>query len=205
MIAIIDYGMGNVRSVFNALNYIGEEPVITADPKLISESSHLVLPGVGAFGDAVSNLVERNLVDILDCEVNKKGKPLLGICLGLQMLAKSSTEHGNNYGLGWFDAEVVKFPKDYGIKIPHMGWNEIILEIEHPVFANLSKGKLDFYFVHSYYVICNQVKNIAASCNYGINFTAAIYRDNIIATQFHPEKSHDNGIQLLENFVNWRP
>lgn len=206
MIAIVDYGMGNVRSIYNALQYLGQDPCITANPKEIDNATHLILPGVGAFGDAVKNLEKGNLTELLNYQVIKKGKPFLGICLGLQMLAKSSQEHGFHIGLGWFDAEVVRFQfKEKELKVPHMGWNDITTEVEHPLFENLSEGQFSFYFVHSYYILCNQPENIAASCEYGIKFTAAIYRDNIFATQFHPEKSQDNGVQLLENFINWSP
>lgn len=206
MIAIVDYGMGNVRSIYNALQYLGQDPCITANPGVIDSATHLILPGVGAFGDAVKNLEKRNLTELLNYQVIEKGKPFLGICLGLQLLAKSSQEHGFHIGLGWFDADVVRFQfKEKELKVPHMGWNDITPEVEHPLFENLREGQFSFYFVHSYYISCNQPVNIAASCEYGIKFTAAIYRDNIFATQFHPEKSQDNGIQILENFINWSP
>lgn len=206
MIAIIDYGMGNVRSVFNGLSYIGEDAVITSDPSLIDNASHLILPGVGAFGDAIKNLKDRGLIDVLYRQVYKKGKPLLGICLGLQILAESSEEHGYHKGLGWFEAEVKRFALDgTKFKIPHVGWNEIEIKIKHPLFYNISENQNVFYFVHSYHINCVHAEDIAATSEYGYTFTSAIYKNNIIATQFHPEKSQDNGIQLLKNFVNWNP
>lgn len=206
MIAIIDYGMGNVRSVFNALDYIGEEAVITAAPEVIDNASRLILPGVGAFGDAMKNLAARGLIEVLHRQVFEKGKPFLGICLGQQLLAKSSTEHGYHTGLGWFDAHVVKFNvSSSGLKVPHMGWNEIAPQVDHPLFSDLLENQLTFYFVHSFHMVCNNPANVAAICEYGYPFAAAIFRDNIFATQFHPEKSQDNGIQILENFVVWEP
>jgi len=154
----------------------------------------------------MKNLERRNLIDMLNYQVIQKRKPFLGICLGLQLLANTSEEHGLHKGLGWFDAEVVRFKfRETELKVPHMGWNDIIPEVEHPLFENLGKEHFSFYFVHSYYISCNKTESIAASCDYGIKFTAAIFRDNIFATQFHPEKSQDNGIQLLENFINWNP
>jgi glutamine amidotransferase len=206
MIAIIDYNMGNVRSIFNALQYIGQDSVVTSDSKVIDEASHLILPGVGAFGDAIKNLKERGLIEILNQQVLQKGKPFLGICLGLQLLAKIGNEYGCHEGLGWIDAEVIKFDFDgIKLKIPHVGWNDVTPKIEHPLFANLKKGQFTFYFVHSYHIVCHQEQNIAATCDYGINFTACVTKDNIFATQFHPEKSQDNGLQILQNFINWSP
>ncbi len=206
MIAIVDYGMGNVRSVHNALDFLGEDAVITADPDKISDASRLILPGVGAFGDAMANLESRGLVDVLRREVLDKGKPFLGICLGMQLLAKSSTEHGYCGGLGWFDAEVVRFDlSNSGLKVPHMGWNNIIPHVNHTLLANLRSDQFVFYFVHSYHVVCKDSKNAGASCQHGYPFTAAIYRDNLFATQFHPEKSQDNGLQILTNFAAWKP
>ncbi|MFC1570471.1 imidazole glycerol phosphate synthase subunit HisH [Candidatus Omnitrophota bacterium] len=204
MIAVIDYGMGNIKSVVNALLYLGEDVAVTADPKKIGDASHIILPGVGAFGKAMSNLEKLGMVDILDDQVIKKGKPFLGICLGLQLLAKSSHEHGEHSGLGWIDGDVRKFNiDDAKLKLPHMGWNEIVPKTEHPVFGHLKDDQYTFYFVHNYHIECNDPGDIAATCSYGYEFPAVICRDNIIATQFHPEKSQDNGIQFLENFVEW--
>lgn len=205
MIAIIDYGMGNVRSVYNVLEYIGEDVIITADSKQIDNASHLILPGVGAFGDAMRNLEERGLVEILNKQVIDKGKPFLGICLGLQLIAERGYEHGIHKGLAWIDAEVARFEIDEkGLKVPHMGWNDIIIKQEHPIFHNLKKHEMNFYFVHSYHIKCKDDINITATCDYGYEFTAVVHKDNIVATQFHPEKSQENGIQMIENFISWR-
>ncbi|MCD4722142.1 MAG: imidazole glycerol phosphate synthase subunit HisH [Desulfobacula sp.] len=204
MIAIIDYGMGNVRSVYNAFDFIGEDVEITADPQKIANASRIVLPGVGAFGKAMLNLNERGLVEILHREVLEKGKPFLGICLGMQLLTQSSSEHGFTKGLGWIPGKVRMFDlSNSQLKLPHMGWNDITTKISHPVFDNLREDHFTFFFVHSYHIIIENQKDIAATCEYGYNFTASIARDNIFATQFHPEKSQDNGIQVLENFVKW--
>jgi len=198
--------MGNVRSVQNAFEALGRDAVVTSDPGVIAEADRLVLPGVGAFGDAMENLRERGLVDVLNREVLETKKPFLGICLGMQLLAKSSSEHGTHAGLGWIDAEVTRF--DFpatGLKVPHMGWDEIVPRGKHPLMAGLRADQFVFYFVHSFFVICREPGDVAASCDYGTSFTAAIQRGNIFATQFHPEKSQDNGIQLLQNFAEWRP
>lgn len=206
MIAIIDYGMGNVRSIINALYYIGSDAVITADPQQLDDASHIILPGVGAFGDAMGNIVSRGLDGILWKQVFEKGKPFLGICLGLQLLAQSSEEHGYHKGLGWFDAEVIKFNLNGSrLKIPHMGWNEITPISNHFLFAHLKNTERTFYFVHSFHIVCHKKSDIVATGEYGITFNAVIGRDNIVATQFHPEKSQDNGIQVLKNFLAWNP
>lgn len=206
MIAIIDYGMGNVQSVYNTLDYIGQDAVVTCDKSEIDNSSHIILPGVGAFGDAMDNLKQRGLVEVLNDQVIKKGKPFLGICLGMQLLAKIGYEHGVNNGLGWFDAEVVKFDFEgkEKLKIPHVGWDDIIIKNQHPLFNKLKEGEFTFYFVHSFHMVCNEEKNVAAVCDYGYEFTAAVAKDNIFATQFHPEKSQQNGLQIVENFANWK-
>jgi glutamine amidotransferase len=206
MIAIVDYGMGNVRSVHNALEYIGEDAVVTADPRVIDDAERVILPGVGAFGDAMANLQARGLVDVLQRQVLEKGKPFLAICLGLQLLARNSTEHGTHDGLGWFDASVVRFNgHTRGLKVPHMGWNEVRREVDHPLVASLGEGQLVFYFVHSFHIVCHDPADVACTCEYGDRFTAAIRRDNIFATQFHPEKSQDNGLQVLAEFARWNP
>lgn len=207
MIAILDYGMGNVRSIINALSYIGHDAVLTAEERLIDDASHLILPGVGAFGDAMRNIGSRGLHGILHRQVFEKGKPFLGICLGLQLLAGSSEEHGRHQGLGWLDAEVVKFDFNGGspLKIPHMGWNEIAPQGDQPLFRHLKATERTFYFVHSFHLVCRDPGDVAATCAYGIPFTAAVARNNIAATQFHPEKSQDNGLQVLKNFLEWNP
>ena len=205
MIAIIDYGMGNVRSVRNALEYIGEDAVVTADAVAIEHADRLILPGVGAFGDAMANLEARGLPRILSREVLERRKPFLGICLGLQLLAKTSAEHGRHVGLGWIDGEVLKFEPAVGRKVPHMGWHDVRRESPHPLLAGLRADQLCFYFVHSFHLVCKAVGDVIATCHYGSPFTAAIARANIAAMQFHPEKSQDNGVQVLKNFAIWKP
>lgn len=207
MIAVIDYGMGNVRSMTNALYYVGHDAVVTADPKVIDNASHIILPGVGAFGDAMHNITVRGLDAVLRQQVLEKGKPFLGVCLGLQLLAKSSEEHGHHVGLGWFDAEVIKFKFNGNerLKVPHMGWNEVVPRTDHAIFRHLKDTEMTFYFVHSFHIVCRRQSDVAATCDYGLTFAAAVARDNIVATQFHPEKSQDNGIQVLNNFLEWNP
>ncbi|MFH2091019.1 MAG: imidazole glycerol phosphate synthase subunit HisH [Pseudomonadota bacterium] len=205
MIAIIDYGMGNVRSVYNALDFIGQEVLITADPGKIADASRIVLPGVGAFGKAMDHLNTAGLVEILNREVLENKKPFLGICLGMQLLASDSSEHGFTNGLGLIPGQVRMFDRpDSDLKLPHMGWNDIMPQKPHPVFDGLKPGQFCFYFVHSYHFKPQDSGDVLATCDYGGEFCAVLARDNIIATQFHPEKSQDNGIQLLENFVNWK-
>lgn len=206
MIAIIDYGMGNVRSVYNALDYIGAEALITSEHEEILAAERLILPGVGAFADAMEQLRERNLLAVLDQAVLSQGKPVLGICLGMQLLAEWGNEYGRHQGLGWIPGEVVKLDvEDLGLKVPHVGWNDIRPQGQVPMLEGLSKQHSAFYFVHSYHFVTRSAEDVAALCEYGRPFTAAVWRKNIWGTQFHPEKSQDNGIQLLENFVNWRP
>ena len=206
MIAVVDYGMGNVRSICNAIEWCGQDALLTSDPRELDDATHLVLPGVGAFEDAMANLKSRRLDEILHRQVFDKKKPLLGICLGLQLLAKVSEEHGRHAGLGWFDAEVVRFrPDNEKLKVPHIGWNTITIRKKHPLFDNLKNDERSFYFVHSYHMSCRNAEDVIATCEYGIEFTAAVAQENIVATQFHPEKSQDNGMQVLENYLKWSP
>ena len=203
MIAIIDYDMGNTRSLCNAVEYIGHDVTITSDPQDIRNAKQLILPGVGAFGDAISAIREKGLDETIYREVIERGKPMLGICLGLQLLAQNSNEYGFHEGLGWFDAEVVKFEPCLQIKIPHIGWNDINYTDPGPLFQGLKNEERAFYFVHSFHIRCKNPADVLATCRHGRDFTAAIGRDNVVATQFHPEKSQDNGIQVLKNFLNW--
>ncbi|TAL02800.1 MAG: imidazole glycerol phosphate synthase subunit HisH [Rhodospirillaceae bacterium] len=205
-VAIIDYGRGNVRSVANALEYCGADTIVTADPRAIDDASHIVLPGVGAFGDAMAALQSRGLPEILHRQVFDKRKPFLGICLGMQLLADRGLEHGEHAGLGWIKGEVVRLePGADALKIPHMGWNDVVVKSVHPLFAGVRPEALTFYFVHSYHFRAGQSDTVLATCDYGGPFTAAVAKDNMVATQFHPEKSQDSGIELLENFVKWNP
>jgi glutamine amidotransferase len=209
-VAIVDYGINNIRSVRNAVDYCGFDPVITSDKAQIEDASHVILPGVGAFGDAMSNLRSRSLDELLERAVREKGKPFLAICLGMQLLARTSEEHAEtgepHKGLGWFDASIERIrPNDPGLKIPHMGWNNVTTERDHPVLAGIRPNNLNFYFVHSFAMTCRDRSDLVAVAQYGQPVTAIIARDNLVATQFHPEKSQDSGIELLGNFLRWNP
>lgn len=201
MIAIIDYGLGNVKSVIGAVKKVGFEPILTADYEELARSDKLILPGVGAFGDGMNNLRSLGLFDILSDLVLQKKKPILGICLGAQLLSKVSYEFGQHEGLGWLDAEVVRLtPRDEKVRIPHVGWNDF----EKTKDSILTDGIPDdalYYYVHSYYIQCADPSIIVGTCHYGTTFTAAIVQENIYATQFHPEKSQIHGLKLLQNFL----
>jgi glutamine amidotransferase len=196
MIALIDYGMGNLGSVHKALLRVGCQAEITDDPDQISRAEAVVLPGVGAFDDCVKNLVDRGLDVAVKDSVND-GKPFLGICLGLQMLFDSSEEGGKYPGLGIVPGKVVRFTHD--LKIPQIGWNQISIRKPAPHFAGVADGSW-VYFVHSYYVVPEDDSVVATVTNYGYDFVSAIWRDNVFATQFHPEKSQAVGLKILENF-----
>jgi len=195
LIALIDYGMGNLGSVEKALQYVGCATVITSSPQQLAAASGIVLPGVGAFDDCIRGLRERGLVEPLR-ELMAAGKPYLGICLGLQMLFEQS-EEGQEPGLGIFPGQVVRF--DHNLKIPQIGWNQVWPNQPVPHLAGISPGSW-LYFVHSYYVKPADESIIATTTEYGYEFCSAVYRDNIFACQFHPEKSQAAGLKLLENF-----
>jgi glutamine amidotransferase len=203
VIGIIDYGMGNILSVKNALEMIGAEVKICHNPQDVTDVKKLVLPGVGAFRDCIDNLRRKKFVEVLEDQVIKKGKPILGICLGMQVMAKKSYEGGEYNGLGWFDAEVVRLkPNDSSLRIPHVGWNNIEFKKNNYLFRNIPESP-DFYFVHSYFMECKVPDDVIATCDYGGIFTASIQKSNIVATQFHPEKSQDFGLTVLQNFLKW--
>jgi len=195
--------MGNVKSVQNALELLGESAVISDDIKIISESDAIILPGVGSFSDGIKNLQRKNLLSLLDKEVIEKNKPYLGICLGLEFLVKQSTEGGIHSGFGWINGSVDKIsPKNKTLKIPHMGWNDTIIKESTGLFKDMSDPT--FYYLHSYMLnLDNSEKNIITStCNYGdVVIPASIQKDNIFAVQFHPEKSQSTGIKLIKNFI----
>lgn len=199
MVIIIDYGMGNLASIANMLHKIGGECQISGDPAVIMAAEKLILPGVGSFDAGMRNLHERGLVDVLDSKVVQENTPLLGICLGMQLLTRGS-EEGSLPGLNWIPADTVRFPSGTSLKIPHMGWNAIRtcgaarLYREMPVNSR-------FYFVHSYHVVCDCPDDMSAVTDYGIEVTASFEKGNIFGVQFHPEKSHKFGMQLLKNFV----
>ena len=199
MIAIIDYQMGNLRSVQKAFERVGHAAAITADPQVLERADHIVLPGVGAFADAIAEIRRRELVEPILGAINS-GKPFLGICLGLQMLFDVGYEDGVHEGLGVIPGEVRRFeiPADY--KVPHMGWNHVAQRRPAPIFKGIDDNA-HFYFVHSYYVVPKDAGVIAGEASYPNPFCAAIWRDNLFATQFHPEKSQGVGLQMLKNFA----
>ena len=199
MIAIIDYGMGNLRSVQKGFERVGHMATITNDPHVVAKADHVVLPGVGAFADAIAELRRRDLVEPVR-EAIASGKPFLGICLGLQMLFDRGYEDGCHEGLGVLAGEVVRFQVPPEYKVPHMGWNELSIVRRTPILAGIEEGT-HFYFVHSYYVAPTDPSVIAAQASYPEPFTAMVWRDNLVATQFHPEKSQAHGLRLLKNFA----
>ncbi len=199
MIAIIDYGAGNILSVQKALDHIGCENVVTSDAAVISSADGAVLPGVGSFGDAMDNLGAGGLVGTVK-DFAASGKPFLGICLGLQVLFDSSEESPDVQGLSLMTGSVRRFPSDMGLKIPHIGWNSIEYDRDCPIFKGLSDNPY-VYFVHSYYLEAADKGVVSAVADYGIKFHAAVWKDNVFATQFHPEKSGNVGLQILRNFV----
>lgn len=209
MIAIIDYGMGNLRSVEKALERVGGTPVVTSDPNVIRKADRVVLPGVGAFCAAMSNLEKSRLRESA-IEHIQSGKPFLGICLGLQMLFEESSEMGSAAGLGVLPGRVVKFfenaPPANGeaLKVPHIGWNTLQFPRPSRLFAGLEPGA-SVYFVHSYYPQPANPEIISATSDYGLDFCCAVEHENIAATQFHPEKSGAVGLKILSNFVTWQP
>lgn len=195
MIAVIDYGMGNLMSVWKAVEHLGFRCIVTSKKEEINSASHLILPGVGAFRDAMKNLKERDLIDTIIDNCVKNGKPLLGICLGMQVLFEESEEFGIHKGFGILRGRVVRF--NLNLKVPHMGWNTVKLRKNTPL---IDRDEQFFYFVHSYYVVPADKSIITGTTEYGINFASCINSGNIFATQFHPEKSERQGLQLLKNF-----
>lgn len=200
MIAIIDYGAGNLQSVKKALDFIGAESVITDDPEAINSCDKILLPGVGSFGDAMASMRAKNLVETVKQNA-LSGKAFLGICLGLQLLFEESEESPGVKGLGIFKGKIRKFPADMGLKIPHIGWNSLEIKQNDTIFKGIPENSY-VYFVHSYYLEAEEPDTVATVTNYGIDFHSAVGRNNIFATQFHPEKSGDVGLQILRNFAS---
>jgi glutamine amidotransferase len=202
MIGIVNYGSGNIQAIANIYSRLNIPTKIITELSELHEADKLILPGVGAFDETMKQLIGSGLKEELNKLVLHEKKPILGICVGMQIMAESS-EEGTLNGLGWIKGRVKKFDiswfkqKPY---LPHMGWNTIASKIEHPIFLNLD-AEQGFYFVHSYYYECADKSNVLATSDYGIEFSSAVYNNNIFGMQFHPEKSHSNGIQLLENFA----
>jgi imidazole glycerol-phosphate synthase subunit HisH len=211
-VALIDYGSGNLRSAEKALaraaaeSGSGHKIVVTDDPAIVADAERIVLPGVGAFADCMNGLSSvPGMVAALKDAVIDRGKPFLGICVGMQLLASVGREFGDHPGLGWVEGEVVRLaPADSSLKIPHMGWNELKVPHAHPVLADIEDGA-HAYFVHSFELRAKDPAHLLATTDYGGAVTAAIARDNIVGTQFHPEKSQAVGLRLLANFLGWRP
>ncbi|EAI5931825.1 imidazole glycerol phosphate synthase subunit HisH [Campylobacter coli] len=199
MIAVIDYKAGNLNSVTKAFEKIGAKNFIVQDPKDLQKAEKFLLPGVGSFKEAVKNLKELAFVEVLQEQVLVQKKPILGICLGMQLFLEKGYEGGECDGLGFIEGEVIKFKEDSGLKIPHMGWNELEILKRNPLYEGI-ENKSDFYFVHSYYVNCKD-EFISTKTEYGYKFVSSMQKDNIFGVQFHPEKSQNLGLKLLENFV----
>ena len=201
MIAIIDYGLGNLRSVAGAVEKVGHRPIISNKLEDLEAADKLILPGVGAFGDGMKNLHQLGLVEPLTELVIKQGKPILGICLGAQLMAKESFEFGHYQGLGWLDASVVRIEANSdSLRIPHVGWNNLIPVRSSTLLAGIPSDAL-FYYVHSFHIKCHNPEIAVGECEYGMRFVSVLEKGNIFATQFHPEKSQRQGLNLLTNFL----
>lgn len=201
MIAIVDFDIGNLGAVANMLQRLGAQCAITSDPALIKRAKGIILPGNGAFDACMRKLRATNLLPLLERRVLTERVPLLGICIGAQMLG-SGSEEGREAGLGWLDLQVRRFPQLPGLRVPHMGWNEVVLgESVHPIIVNMPPAAR-FYFVHSYYLEAANRADVLMTAHYGIDFAAAVSKENIVGVQFHPEKSHRFGKRLLGNFAS---
>lgn len=200
MIHIIDYGAGNLGSIVNMINFIGGEAILTNDPTEIENAEKLILPGVGHFDHGMNKLIKSNLIPILNDKVLNKNTPILGICLGAQMMCEKS-EEGDVPGLGWFKADVKKFDANLGIRIPHMGWNYVEAK-KNTTLSKVNDEEQRFYFVHSYYMNAHDQEDVLFETNYGTNFASGLNKNNIYACQFHPEKSHKYGISLMKKFLS---
>ena len=200
-VVIIDFGMGNLYSIYKKLKLIGANVVISNDPNVISNSAKIILPGVGHFKKAMDNLKNLGLIEVLNESVLEKNKPILGICLGMQLMT-SFSEEGNEHGLGWFDCKVSTFKvKDsMRYKIPHTGWNQIEIKKESRLMKNISENS-EFYFIHSFHIKSENAKDILNTTQYEYRFTSALEKNNIFGVQYHPEKSHISGFKILENFT----
>lgn len=203
MIVIIDYGLGNLGSIANMLKKIGVPAAVSGDPAVIEQADKLILPGVGAFDQGMHNLAERGLLPLLNARVQQDRIPVLGVCLGMQLLTRRSEEGQAVAGLGWLEAETVRFRFENAagsLKIPHMGWNTLSVCQPHPLLTGLETENR-FYFVHSYHVVCARPETVVAQTHYGFDFAAVVAQANVLGVQFHPEKSHRFGMALYKNFA----
>jgi len=205
VIAVVDCGMGNLHSVRLAFDRLGAEVAVVQQPEELRQAERIVFPGVGAFGECTARLLESGFAAALEEEVLRGGKPLLGICLGMQVLAQRGEEYGVSAGLGWIRGVVRRLGGDgHQVKVPHVGWNDVQWQPDSPLFARLCQPAA-FYFVHGYHLMPDDPNVSAATCEHGEVFTAAIQWNNVFAVQFHPEKSQRNGLRLLGNFMAWKP
>ncbi len=202
-ITVFDYGMGNLKSVFNAFRFLGFDVVVTSDPARIASAGRLVFPGVGAFGECAKFLKRNGAASAIADFINS-GRPYLGICIGLQILFERSAESPGEEGLGVFEGDVLKFSPDSRLKVPHMGWNRVVQKAESRIFEGVEDGSW-FYFVHSFYAEPQDDSVVAARSGYGVDFAAALEKNNIFACQFHPERSSDTGLKILRNFAEFQP
>lgn len=200
-IVIVDYNMGNVASVVKALKKLGADSVVSYEKEIVGKADALILPGVGAFEDGMEYLKKRRLIPLLEQHVFERRRPLLGICLGMQMLAKESEEHGRHTGLGWIDARVTRLPESTAYRVPHVGWNDVAVLEDSVLFQDIQNPC--FYFVHSYALELHDMSIATSLCHHGRSFPASIRKDKIFATQFHPEKSQNDGLALLDNFLKY--
>ncbi len=201
MITVVDYGMGNLRSVSKALEKVGLDVKVSSDPKDVENAKGIVVPGVGAFGDAMHNLERLGLLQPVLRSI-QKGKPYLGICLGLQILFEYGYEFGEHRGLGVLKGKVIRFESKEGFKVPHMGWNQVWIKQKDGLFSGIKEGEY-FYFVHSFYAVPSENKDTASTTDYTVDFCSAVQNENVWAVQFHPEKSQKAGLKLLNNFKNF--
>ncbi len=206
MLAIVDYGLGNLGSIANMAARLGAQPVVSSDPDVLRRAERLVLPGVGAFDRGMQNLRERGLADVLTEKALVERVPVLGLCLGMQLLTRGS-EEGSERGLGWLDADTVRFRfagNGGALKVPHMGWNEVALRRPHYLFQD-GDAEFRYYFAHSFHVVPSDPELVVGETTYGYPFASIVGRDNIVGAQFHPEKSHRHGMALLRSFIEDAP
>ena len=205
-IMVIDYGMGNIGSVINMLRHVGAKAEVATHPEQLDSAAGIILPGVGHFDRAMWNLWQSGMADALTQVVKRASVPVLGICLGMQLMCNSS-EEGSKPGLGFIDASVRRFnfEANLGLKVPHMGWNEVVVQRERTLLGGTNDPLSRYYFVHSYYVSCANRQDIIGTTQFGIEFVSAFQRGTLVGVQFHPEKSAAAGLQLLANFVRWQP